>query len=846
MTKHNDRALLESFDSEPYPINLVRKDGSFNYEFVADSGETYRVQFYPSNGLGPDVRRVYIGQKKGSIFKDVMTKFADPMRIVSTMLAAFDQFLQTPAGKGTHGFVIDATLKAFGPSLRILRRLVSRHPVIRQRFSVMDSTWTWDKSRAPIWVIRKGKNPAEVFSGKNVDIAALTGVVVDKATGKAAPPGITQQDLDDMDRVAKEDAEYAERRKSKDAYLAAEAKPLEMPATKPTLDATSGKGWRYDVGRGVLEIKGAKVADEVPGQIWKDARIVAYSDGGPEEIFSKTSRLNRQDWTVGSFATIQATQEGEIVVYGYTVDHFHTKGEMVQRLREYHTLWRNASKTPAGSEHFIGNRAKDMFVSTTGKGVSVKGKAMYGTKAARTQETLIPFFLKTPQDAFDFMNNHVFEGRVKLSRTDAHKVNGDHMPTLAYMGNFEFAGMKFQGLAGNIHVKGSGFSYGYPFIYSEDNWETVTIGSSLHGVVTRFPMKTLTTIGDFLVLLGKTPVALEHGISSYGNGVFYVAPKDGKPSFYHVQIAGSDVKVVHKGEVIATIGTVPDALKVIEEDIGVEQKVAPVSGGEAERNRFVDFYTQGGVVQKQLEEIIDNLDDIDWNGFAQALRGAVGSNSSAGEYDMLADSLRDQVENVDLHNDAWMSFKLPFMGIINYMNAAKTDDSIYELRRRAVEAIQRNLSQLDSEGEPLMDDDTETGGGYEDDDEPADKPTAVEPVPATSSPTPSPIEKLYDKWRREYHEKEYGQAYIQVTSYEGRVKVSWDITERRTSRLGIFNDNKGMVNSMNSIVSRLKAEAEAVGLKAEVRLCTVDRFDDSDREYSEYEQAIGGGITITA
>ena len=173
-------SINESFDSPPYQTELVRKDGSFNYEFMADSGETYRVQFYPSNGLGNNVRRVYLGHKKGSIFKDVMTKLEDPLRIVATMLAAFAEFQATPTGKSTDGFVIDATVKAFGPTIRLMKRLAARTPAIKSKFNILETNYTWDTSRSPIWVYRKGSNPQEVFNGKNVDTSALVG-------GKPAP-----------------------------------------------------------------------------------------------------------------------------------------------------------------------------------------------------------------------------------------------------------------------------------------------------------------------------------------------------------------------------------------------------------------------------------------------------------------------------------------------------------------------------------------------------------------------------------------------------------------------------------------------------------------------------------
>lgn len=167
--------LAESFDSQPYVTELVRKDGSFNYQFTADDGEVYRAQFYPSNGLGPNVRRVYLGHKKGSIYKDVMTRLQDPMRIVATMLAAFAEFQATPTGKSTDGFVIDATVKAFGPTIRIMKRLAARNPIIRTKFNLLDTNYTWDASRSPIWIYRKGTDPQAVFSGKNVDVSALVG-----------------------------------------------------------------------------------------------------------------------------------------------------------------------------------------------------------------------------------------------------------------------------------------------------------------------------------------------------------------------------------------------------------------------------------------------------------------------------------------------------------------------------------------------------------------------------------------------------------------------------------------------------------------------------------------------
>lgn len=193
------QALQEAFNTAPYEITFGKKNaGDIFFTFVDEDEKEFRIQFYTPAGLGKAVRQVFIGQKRGSTYPDVISKFKNPMRVIATMIEATKQYLQTPIGKGIDGFAINFSKKALERGLTLLPKII-RQSGLKQKLNVMDLTYSPDPSRGYVWVIRKGKDPAKVFDGPKMqgitwDDPDKVGDVPDQAYRDAELQG----DIDDL------------------------------------------------------------------------------------------------------------------------------------------------------------------------------------------------------------------------------------------------------------------------------------------------------------------------------------------------------------------------------------------------------------------------------------------------------------------------------------------------------------------------------------------------------------------------------------------------------------------------------------------------------------------------
>lgn len=157
--------LNEAFNTEAYELTFGKKNaGDIYFTFIDEDGKEFRIQFYTPAGLGKNVRQVFIGQKKGSIYPDVITKFKNPLKVIASMIEATKQYLVTPIGRGIDGFAINFSKRALDRGLQLVPKII-RQSGLKQKLNVMDLTYSPDPSRGYVWVIRKGKDPAQVFDG---------------------------------------------------------------------------------------------------------------------------------------------------------------------------------------------------------------------------------------------------------------------------------------------------------------------------------------------------------------------------------------------------------------------------------------------------------------------------------------------------------------------------------------------------------------------------------------------------------------------------------------------------------------------------------------------------------
>lgn len=165
----SDQLLTEAFNSKPYDVTMTKKGaGDVFFTFEDEDGTEYRIQFYTSGGLGQNVRRVYVGEKVGNIYKDAIKGFKNPLRVIATMIDSVEKYLMTPLGKTIQGLAVDLSKKATPKGLPLIKKIMKRSQVIKKHLDLLDSDLTVDAGRGVVWTVRKGVNPADAYDGKKV------------------------------------------------------------------------------------------------------------------------------------------------------------------------------------------------------------------------------------------------------------------------------------------------------------------------------------------------------------------------------------------------------------------------------------------------------------------------------------------------------------------------------------------------------------------------------------------------------------------------------------------------------------------------------------------------------
>lgn len=92
----------------------------------------------------------------------------------------------------------------------------------------------------------------------------------------------------------------------------------------------------------------------------------------------------------------------------------------------------------------------------------------------------------------------------------------------------------------------------------------------------------------------------------------------------------------------------------------------------------------------------------------------------------------------------------------------------------------------------------------------------------------------------------------QVSQYEGKITVDWDLTFRRNTRAGAYKENKSRIDAANAVIERLASKyADYVDRKSIQTLEKAKESDEwresnGDSAYSEYEQSLGGEVRFKA
>ena len=209
--------LDEAFNSAPYELTMGKKNaGDVFFTFIDEDDKEYRIQFYTPQGLGKNVRQVFIGQKRGSTYPDMIARFKNPMRVIASMIEATKQFMATPLGKTIDGYAVNFSKKALERGMTLIPKII-RQSGLKQKLNVMDLTYSPVPDRGYVWLVKKGKDPAQVFDGPKMkgitwDDPDKIGDVPDQAKADAALQGdIDMIPTTDMGQEGLRDSGYIAR-----------------------------------------------------------------------------------------------------------------------------------------------------------------------------------------------------------------------------------------------------------------------------------------------------------------------------------------------------------------------------------------------------------------------------------------------------------------------------------------------------------------------------------------------------------------------------------------------------------------------------------------------------------
>lgn len=195
------KQLDEAFNSAPYELTFGKKNaGDIFFTFVDEDEKEFRIQFYTPQGLGKNVRQVFIGQKRGSTYPDAIGRFKNPMRVIASMIEATKQFMATPLGKPIDGYAVNFSKKALDRGMTLIPKII-RQSGLKQKLNVMDLTYSPVPDRGYVWLVKKGKDPAQVFDGPKMkgitwDDPDKIGDVPDQVAVDVVPQDTSNKDAD--------------------------------------------------------------------------------------------------------------------------------------------------------------------------------------------------------------------------------------------------------------------------------------------------------------------------------------------------------------------------------------------------------------------------------------------------------------------------------------------------------------------------------------------------------------------------------------------------------------------------------------------------------------------------
>ncbi|EBS2632429.1 hypothetical protein DRX00_11740 [Salmonella enterica subsp. enterica serovar Gatuni] len=278
--------LDEAFNSAPYELTMGKKNaGDVFFTFIDEDEKEYRIQFYTPQGLGKNVRQVFIGQKRGSVYPDAIARFKNPMRVIASMIEATKQFMATPLGKTIDGYAVNFSKKALDRGMTLIPKII-RQSGLKQKLNVMDLTYAPVPDRGYVWLVRKGKDPAQVFDGPKMQ-------------------GIT---WDDPDKVG----DVPVQNNTSDVGVGSVGGPADSNTTigATNIDQLRDSGFIARV-LGIIDTNIDQKASYLPGESIKKIGAARYQTKGGLVIIVSFDSVDGKNLTYNVFSEIE-TQPGVI------------------------------------------------------------------------------------------------------------------------------------------------------------------------------------------------------------------------------------------------------------------------------------------------------------------------------------------------------------------------------------------------------------------------------------------------------------------------------------------------------------------------------------------------------
>lgn len=786
--QENQKLVTEAFNTAPYDLTFGKKSaGDIFFTFHDEDDKEFRIQFYTPAGIGKNVRQVFIGQKKGASYLDSNQVFKNPMKVVASMIEATKQFLETPIGKGIDGFAINFSKKVMDRGLKLLPKII-RQSGLKQKLNVMDLSFSPDDGRGYVWVVRKGKDPAQVFNGPK-----MKGVTWDdpNKVGDAPPAAVNDDAITDavwQDCIKLLKNTYVGNSVTVNGNVAignvvsAGIKVIVgmirgSEEIRVNLDAYDAKGQQINIPISARSFPGVDprtlgvTVNRAIDEVVKIASREAVNTGAGSNELTESKWLALLNFVGYSKAAGGKLFGNDEFIKNFVTDRYKLTLSITRRTQSVRlsvNAWDSVTEKwlsfppAAGVLEYVDINEPKRFPKIIDD--FVKDQMNYVEK--NLVHTAIGWSNKTApagQPILEFrVNSGMYGGGINVVPSSNKPVYGMYYGVSSKSRNFaEVSDSDLDALAKKIKLPPIPANVKATMIRAAEAWwakKNLTSGTDLQAVVRGFDISKIKRKSNDITLTQRdSSVVMGFTFRKFGTEI------DG----YSIN------KVLTHNEA----GNSIDVTVTVTNDKGSVLSTASYS-----------FPYKEGVVQEMYDEMREEL------------------QSAAGQLSLI-------------DNDNYNPFKLKVgpVKVGSYGEILVDGTNIRQPSNRGF--VLNRIIKLTKDEENRQ----------------KEQKKATGPVNVVAE-----LQKLQSSGR---------EVDWQVREYQGKIYADWDITFRRNSKTGAYMDNKADIGRANAAINQMQAYLQNLGYKTQVYLLGLDDVRNmdatSDQAYSEYEQSIGGNLVAT-